>query len=206
MLAKKLKPLDLSADPLVLALPRGGVPIATRVAVVLDAEVDLLLVRKLGHPAQPELAMGAIASTGGRVINPDTSRGVHEDELSRIEADERRELQRREQVFRGDRPAPDVSGRDVVVVDDGVATGSTIQAATSAVRAGEPRRVVIAVPLAPPSAIHQLKEIADVVVCPQTPEPFVSIGQWYENFTQLSDADVQRALHDAWTSHASGSS
>lgn len=183
-------------DPLVLALPRGGVPVGLEVARALDAPLDVLLVRKLGVPSHPELAMGAIASGGARAWNDDviSDLGITEAEVEEVERAEREELERRERAYRGDRPRPEVEGRTVVLVDDGIATGSTMQAALEALRGREPARIVAAVPVAPPSSLDALRGLADQVVCPRTPEPFHAISLWYESFPQVSDEEVRECL------------
>lgn len=185
---------------LVLALPRGGVPVAFEIADALHLELDLLLVRKLGTPGQRELAMGAIASGGARVLNPeivDTLR-ISDAAIEETEREARRELERREQAYRGDRPPPQVAGRTVIIVDDGLATGATMRAAIAALRQLGPQRIVVAVPVAPVDTIAELEQEADEVVCPATPWPFSAIGQFYRNFGQVSDDEVRELLALAW--------
>lgn len=188
------------ADLLVLALPRGGVPVAAVVAEELGAPLDLMLVRKLGVPGQEELAMGAIASGGARVMNQDILDvlPIGEAAIARVVEREQRELERREQAYRGERPAPPLAGRTVVLVDDGVATGATMRAAVQAVRQYRPRAVVVAVPVAPPETVEVLGGEADEVVCLATPEPFMGVGRWYRDFAQTSDAQVRQLLARAW--------
>ena len=183
----------------VLALPRGGVPVAYEVARELHAPLDVFIVRKLGLPQFPELAMGAIASGGVMVLDDDLVRraGVTDAQLRAVAEVERRELARREERYRGGRGAPDVAGRTVILVDDGLATGSTMRAAISAVRQEGAKRVVVAVPIAPPETCETLRVEADDMVCALTPEPFVAVGRWYEDFTQTSDEEVQELLADA---------
>jgi len=183
-------------DPIILALPRGGVPVGWEIARALAAPLDVLLVRKLGVPGQPELAMGAIASGGVRVMSPEVLAVVQpsDREVERVVAEETLELDRRERIYRGDRPRPEVRGRNVILVDDGVATGSSMLAAIRALRALEPAAIVVAVPVAPPDTWHRLKEEADALVCLLTPEPFHAISLWYESFPQLSDTDVRAIL------------
>ena len=185
-----------NADALVLALPRGGVPVAHQVAERLGAELDVMLVRKLGAPSQPELAAGAIASGGIRVLNPDViaGLGVSESALDAIAARETRELERRERLYRGDRARPQIAGRCVILIDDGVATGATMRAAIAALRQQQPERVVVAVPVAAADTLMRLRGEADDVVCLASPSPFWSIGQWYRDFTQVSDDEVRRLL------------
>lgn len=187
-------------DLLVLALPRGGVPVACEVADALGAQVDLLIVRKLGTPGQEELAMGAIASGGVRVLNRDVVElmQIPERAIAEVERRERREIERREAAYRGQRPRPSVAGRCVILVDDGVATGATMRAGIAALRQGDPSRVVVAVPVAPPETVELLRSEADEVVCLATPEPFRAIGFWYVDFPQLSDEEVRTRLALSW--------
>ena len=182
--------------PVVLALPRGGVPVGAEVAWVLDAPLDVVLVRKLGVPAQPELAMGAIGENGVRVLNHEILRsaGITEAQLTHVEAQERAELERRAHEYRGARGPASVSDRTAIIVDDGLATGSTARAAIEVVRAQGATRVVLAVPVAPPDTVAALERIADAVVAVVTPSPMWAIGAWYDNFTQTSDAEVVRLL------------
>jgi len=182
------------SDVLVLALPRGGVPVAFEVAAALAAPLDVFLVRKLGFPGQPELAMGAIASGGIRVVNESIVRELQLDDglIDRVAAREEAELARRELAYRGERPPPELEGRTVVLVDDGLATGATMRAAAEAVRARGPRRVVVAVPAAPPQAVAGLRDVADDIVTLLTPEPFHAVGLWYEDFREVPDDEVRR--------------
>jgi putative phosphoribosyl transferase len=186
-------------DVVVVGLPRGGVPVAAEVARALDAPLDVIVVRKLGVPYQPELGMGAIGEGGVRVINDQVSRlaGISDDELNVVEARERAELGRRAQRFRGDRPRIPLAGRVVVVVDDGVATGSTARAACEVARADGASRVVLAVPVAPPEWTDRLAGAADEFVCVATPQPFDAVGQFYIDFTQTTDDEVIACLNDA---------
>lgn len=188
---------------LILALPRGGVPVAYEIAAVLHAPLDLVLVRKLGAPGQRELAMGAIASGGIQVLNHDLIRtlSVTERDIERVAEQEQRELERREAAYRGDRPRPAIGGRTVILVDDGVATGATMRAAIASLRQQHPARIVIALPLAPASTVATLAREADEVICLHSPEPFVAIGRWYQDFGQVSDRDVQALLTRAWENH-----
>jgi putative phosphoribosyl transferase len=183
-------------SPAVFGLPRGGVPVAFEVARRLKAPLDVFVVRKLGAPFQPELAMGAIASGGILVRNEEVLRMLSDGEqaLSRVEREERVELSRRELLYRGDRPAVSVRGREVLVVDDGLATGSTMKAAVLALKQAGAARVVVAVPVGPPDTCRELEELADEVVCLQRPARFMAVGQWYEEFGQTTDAEVQRLL------------
>ena len=168
------------ADPVVLALPRGGVPVAYQVAEALDAPLDVIVVRKLGVPFQPELGMGAIGEDGVRIVNPEVVRAarVTDDEIAAVERRERAELERRARRFRGDRPRVPLEGRTAIVVDDGIATGSTARAACQVARAHGAARVVLAVPVAPPGWTDRLGDDADDLVCIETPELFWAIGQW----------------------------
>jgi len=187
-------------DLLVLALPRGGVPVACEIARALDAPLDILVVRKLGTPGQEELAMGAIASGGLRVLNHDVirARDIGEWVIENAVAREQRELERRESAYRGDRPRPPVEGKCVIVVDDGLATGATMRAAVAALRLQKPARIVVAVPVAPAETVRMLQAEADEVVCLKTPEEFWAIGQWYVDFPQVSDEEVRGLLAAAW--------
>jgi putative phosphoribosyl transferase len=191
-------------DVLVLALPRGGVPVACEVADFLGSQVDLMIVRKLGTPGQEELAMGAIASGGVRVMNRDVveSLQIPERAIAEVERRERREIERREHAYRGQRPRPAVAGQCVILVDDGVATGATMRAAIAALRQSKPARVVIAVPVAPPDTVDVLRSEADEVVCLAMPEPFRAIGCWYVEFPQLSDEEVRARLAQSWAAQA----
>lgn len=181
---------------LVLGLPRGGVPVAYEVAHALGAELDVVVVRKLGVPSQPELAMGAIASGGAMHVNTDVvaMAGVTDAQFERVHAFELQELQRREKRYRGDRPALDLKGRTVIVVDDGMATGATLHAALLALRALAPERLVAAVPVAPAGAGERLLGSADEFVCLTQPESFYAVGQFYRSFGQTSDEEVQDLL------------
>lgn len=183
-------------DVLVLALPRGGVPVAREVAASLQAPLDVLIVRKLGVPGQEELAFGALASGGALVLNRDLIKQLRlsEAQLARVQREEERELERREHLYRGDRPALEVRGRTVIVVDDGAATGATMRVALRALKELEAERVVAAVPVAPQEVYLQLQHEADEVVCLSTPSNFGSVGQWYQLFEQTSDSEVREIL------------
>jgi predicted phosphoribosyltransferase len=195
-LAEHLAPYGNRADVVVLGLPRGGVPVAAEVARALRAPLDVFCVRKLGVPGDEELAMGAIATGGVLVLNERVVRelGVSEQMLARVAAAERKELERRDRAYRGERPPAALAGRTVVVVDDGLATGATMRAAVRAVRAGGPRRVVVAVPVAAAETCRSLEADADEVVCPLAPQEFRSVGGWYENFSTTTDDEVRRCL------------
>ena len=196
MLAEALRPYAGRDDLLVLALPRGGVPVGFEVARALEAPLDVMLVRKLGVPGHEELAMGAIASGGVRIVSPDvvSAFGIPDRVLATVAAAEEQELQRRERLYREDRPLPDVSGKTVILVDDGLATGSTMRAAVATLRAMAAGRVVAAVPVAPPETCDALREVVDEMVCLLTPDPFLAVGAWYEDFSETSDETVRALL------------
>jgi predicted phosphoribosyltransferase len=183
-------------DPVVLALPRGGVPVAVPVAEAVGGLLDVLVVRKVGAPNRPELALGAIAEGDDHVVWGEAVGHRHPDlqEVEGIVAVERAELARRVATYRGDHPAPPVAGRDVIVIDDGLATGATAEAALRSIGRRGARRVVLAVPVGPPSTIERLQAIADDVVCPNVREDLVAVGQWYDDFAQTTDAEVLSAL------------
>jgi len=185
-----------SGDPVVVALPRGGVPVAAVVAHALDAPLDVIIVRKLGVPGQPELAMGAIGEGGVRILDQDViaSARVTAAQLAAVEAREEQELARRSALLRAGRPAVPVRGRRLIVVDDGLATGSTARAAIGVARAAGAASVVVAVPVAPPTTVGELSRVADAVVSVVTPSPFAAIGQWYRDFSATTDAEVVRIL------------
>jgi predicted phosphoribosyltransferase len=184
-------------DPIVLALPRGGVCIGHPVAEALGAPLDVIVARKLGAPSQPELALGAIAEGGPRVVDEglQAAMRVSSEGLARVEAVERVELERRVEHYRSG-PLPDLGGRDVVLVDDGLATGMTARAALLAVRAHHPRSVLLAVPVGPTSTVRELERLADEVLCVEQPDPFGSVGTWYDEFPPVMDDDVLRLLAD----------
>jgi erythromycin esterase-like protein/predicted phosphoribosyltransferase len=199
LLAEPLRTYAGRDDVVVLALPRGGVPVAYEVARALDAPLDVYLVRKLGVPGHEEMAMGAIASGGTRVLNKHVIEGLNvpREWIEAVDAKERRELERREQLYRGGQPPPDVAGRTVILVDDGLATGSTMLAAVQAVRQDEPAKVVVAVPVGDPQVCEGLRAVADEVVCLNTPQPLRSVGAWYEDFSQTGDDEVRELLQRA---------
>jgi len=199
VLAERLHHYAGRQDVLVLALPRGGVPVAARVAEALAAPLDVFVVRKLGVPGHEELAMGAIASGGVRVVNEQVvgRLGLGEAVLDRVAAAEGRELARRERSYREGRDPPDLTGRVVILVDDGLATGSTMRAAVAAVRLLHPARVVVAVPTAPASTCQHLREEADEVICVTTPRPFRAVGNSYQSFLQTTDEEVTDLLRAA---------
>ena len=204
LLAKKLSHYANRPDVVVLALPRGGVPVAFEVANALRVPLDVYLVRKLGVPGYEELAMGAIATGGVRVLNEQivNALGIPEDVIDAVASWEQQELERRERIYRGDRPPPDVQSKTVILIDDGLATGATMQAAVRALRQQEPARIVVAVPTAAPETCEQFKAEADEVICAITPEPFYAVGLWYEDFSQTTDEDVRELLAQAPQEHA----
>jgi len=195
-LAEKLTAYAGRPDVIVLALPRGGVPVAYEVARALGAPLDVYLVRKLGVPGQEELAMGAIATGGVVVLNEPVVRGlgIPRYVIDAVTAWQQRELERRESLYRGEAPPPDVRGQTVILVDDGLATGATMRAAVAALRKQQPARIVVAVPTAPPGTCEELRTETDDVVCAMTPEPFQSVGLWYEDFSQTTDDEVRELL------------
>lgn len=195
LLAERLKAYQ-HADGTVLGLPRGGVPVAFEVAKALGLPLDVLVVRKLGTPGHEELAMGAIAWGGGRVLNWEVieSLQISPATLEAAEARERRELERRQQAYRGNRPPLALSGKTVILVDDGLATGATMRAAVEAVRNQAPAQIVVAVPVASPDTCQLIAQEADTVIALQQPVPFYAVGQWYEQFPQTSDQEVQELL------------
>src|SRR3954470_16235540 len=186
LLAERLAEYAGRDDVIVLALPRGGVPVGFEIAQALDVPLDVYMVRKLGVPGHEEYALGAIATGGVRVLDTQLveSLGLPAEWIEAIDAKERRELHRRERAYRGDRPPPDVAGRTVILVDDGLATGATMLAALEALRADDPARVVAAVPVADPAVCDRLSDAADEVVCLLTPQPFRAVSVWYEDFSQ----------------------
>ena len=186
-------------DVVILALPRGGVPVGFELARALRAPLDVMVVRKLGVPGHEELAMGAIASGGVRVLNDDVIQmlGIRPHTIECVAEQEEQELARREAAYRGNRGPAAVKERTVILVDDGLATGSTMRAAVAALRALQPSRIVIAVPTAATETCHELKAEADDVVCVMTPAPFFGVGQWYDDFSQTTDEEVYRLLQEA---------
>lgn len=188
-------------DPVILGLPRGGIPLAYEIAVALHAPLDTIVVRKLGVPSQPELAFGAIASGGIRVINDDVIESLlslDEETIEAIAGREMQELRRREQAYRLDRPYPDLGSRDVVLVDDGLATGATMRAAAEAVKTRSPASVIVAVPVGSASAVARVAAIVDRVICLESPVSFYAVGQFYSDFRQTTDDEVRDLLHAAW--------
>lgn len=186
-------------DVLVLALPRGGVPVAYEVAKALNAPLDVFLVRKLGVPGHEELAMGAIATGGVRVVNEDiiSYLGIPDEVVDSIAAVEERELERREQAYRDGRPPPDVRDRVVILIDDGLATGSTMRAAAASLRLQNPARIVVAVPVSSPATCEEFRSEVDEIVCAVTPPHFQGVGLWYDDFSQTSDEEVRELMKRA---------
>lgn len=203
-LAAALAPYVGRPNLLVLALPRGGVPVGYEVARALNAPLDIMLVRKLGVPGHEELAMGAIASGGIRVLSDDVVSAfrIPERVIATVAANEEEELDRRERAYRDDRPAPEIRGRTVILVDDGLATGSTMRAAAAALKAQHPEKLVVAVPVAPPETCAMLRKEVDDVVCAMAPEPFFAVGNWYDDFAQTTDQEVRELLRAAEASVA----
>jgi predicted phosphoribosyltransferase len=196
VLARKLDRYRGRPDLLVLALPRGGVPVGFEVARELGAPLDVFVVRKLGMPGHEEYAIGAIASGGVRIINEEaiTAFGVTDDEIEAVTAAESAELERRERRYRDGRPPPEIAGKTVILVDDGLATGSTMRAAVEALREEGPARLVVAVPTAAPETCHEIGRLVDDMVCAMTPEPFYAVGLWYDDFGQPTDEEVHDLL------------
>lgn len=201
LLAERLKEYANRSDVIVLALPRGGVPVGYEVAKALCAPLDVLIVRKLGVPGQEELALGAIASGGVLVMNQEllSFLSISEEEIEEMVAREQRELERRERLYRSGRPAPEVRGKTVIVVDDGIATGTSMRSAVEVLKQQQPAKVIIAVPVAARSTCEEFNRPAkhEVSVCLQTPEPFFAVGLWYEDFTQTTDEEVRNLLDRA---------
>jgi predicted phosphoribosyltransferase len=195
--ASKLRHYEGRSDVVVLALPRGGVPVAYEIAAALNAPLDLFLVRKLGVPGHEELAMGAIATGGTRILNEQVidTLGIPTSVIDEVTHRETEELKRREREYRGTQEPPDVRGRVVILVDDGLATGSTMRAAVVALRSQDPGRIVVAVPVGAESTCEDLRRLADEVVCVQAPDPFLAVGYWYEDFSQTTDEEVRDLLH-----------
>ena len=196
VLAGRLRDFAGRADVVVLGLPRGGIPVAFEVANALQAPLDVFVVRKLGLPGHPELAMGAIASGGVRVLNDDLLQQLHvpTSAIDAVARAEQAELERRERAYRGARPPIPLEGRVVILVDDGLATGSTMRAAVLAIRRVLPSQIVVAVPVGARETCSAMNEVADDVVCAHMPEPFTAVGLWYENFEQTTDEEVRRLL------------
>lgn len=195
-LAKKLTQYADRTDVIVLALPRGGVPVAAAIADALHAPLDVFLVRKLGVPGHEEFAFGALAADGVTVVNRDAidALGLRAEQIQRVVQEEQAEIIRREQAYRDDRPFPHIKDKTVILVDDGLATGSTMYAAVIALTELSPMRIVVAAPVASPEALESLRSMADSVVVLAAPDPFLAVGAWYENFDQVSDDEVRALL------------
>jgi putative phosphoribosyl transferase len=196
ILTTKLKAFAKRTDVIVLGLPRGGIPVAFEVAKALYLPLDVCLVRKLGVPGHQELAMGAIASDGVRVLNYDivSSLGISSNKIDEVAAKELRELQRRDRVYRGNRPSPNLKDRTIILVDDGIATGASMRAAINVLREEQPKSIIVATPIAPSSTCKELRTEVDDVVCLIMPEPFYSVGLWYDYFPQTTDEEVRQLL------------
>jgi putative phosphoribosyl transferase len=203
LLAAKLAHYANRPDVLVLALPRGGVPVGFEVARALDAPLDVFLVRKLGVPGHKELAMGAIATGGIRVINKDVVRGLRipDHVIDQVAEIEQEELERRQRAYRGNRPEPEVQARTIILVDDGLATGSTMRAAVAALRQQAPQRIVVGVPIAASTTCNEFQHEVDEIVCAMTPEPFYAVGMWYQDFSETTDEEIQDLLEKANVEH-----
>lgn len=195
-LAKDLKQYANRPDVIVLALPRGGVPVAYHVARELNAPLDVWLVRKLGVPGREELAMGAIASGGTRILNEEVvgMLSLPDEDINRVAAKEQRELERREKAYRGDRPPRELSDRTVILVDDGLATGASMHAAAVALRQHNPKQIIAAVPVSAPETCNELQVEVDEIICSETPRPFLAVGLWYNKFDQTTDQEVRDLL------------
>lgn len=206
LLAKQLTAFANAQDVLVLGLPRGGVPVAYEVAKALNVPLDICLVRKLGVPGREELAMGAIAAGGIRVLNDDVVENlqIKPETIEAVTKQELQELQRRDRNYRGQQPPPDISDRTIILIDDGIATGSTMLAAITTLQTQQPKQIIVAIPVAEPQVCEQLQTLVDKVVCLAMPKPLYAIGLWYHNFSQTSDAQVRELLaqqgigHGAW--------
>jgi len=203
VLAERLGAWRGRADVLVLALPRGGVPVGFEVARALGAPLDIFLVRKLGMPGDEEVALGAIAAGGVRVLDRELIEqcGIGPETLARLTEREEREIARRNRLYRGERPAPDAHGRTVILVDDGLATGATMRAAVEALRKEAPARLIVGVPVAAKETCEALRDEVDDIICARTPEPFWAVGDWYQDFEQTSDEEVQQLLQQAAQEH-----
>lgn len=206
-LGSALRELDIIPPLIVLGLPRGGVPVAAAVAEMLHAPLDVCIVRKLGVPGHEELAFGAVASGGARVLNPDVIRAanISRQVIKRVLSDELRELERRERLFRGDSPFPDVAAHTVILVDDGAATGASMYAGVLALRQLQPRAIVVALPVASRDAVRLLRTAADDCVSLMQPEPFYGVGAWYADFEQTTDDEVRALIAQArwrWNAHS----
>lgn len=200
-LAEKLLEYRDQPDVLVLALPRGGVPVAFEVAQVLHAPLDVFIVRKLGVPGQEELAFGAIATGGVRVLNQTIIKRfqITPEEVEAVTTVEQDELKRRQRLYRGDRPLPEIRDHTIILVDDGLATGATMHAAVVAIRQQEPARLIVGVPISSPETCAAFQDEVDEIICAVTPEPFYAVGLWYEDFPQVTDAEVHNLLAETYS-------
>jgi len=199
LLAELLKPHTNQANAIVLALPRGGVPVGYEIARQLHLPLDVFLVRKLGVPGQPELAMGAIASGGIQVLNDDVirSRSISPETIAQIAMHESRELDRREQLYRNGKSALHFFGKTIILVDDGLATGASMRAAITAIRPQKPNQIIVAVPVADQQTYDDFRQMVDQIVCVSIPSPFYGVGMWYDDFSQTTDEEVQQLLNKA---------
>ena len=199
ILAKRLLKYADRSDVIILALPRGGIPIAYEIALAMKAPLDVVIVRKLGLPGREELAIGAIASGGVQIMNQDIVQmlGIDAATISSVLEQELQELERREENYRGSRPAPELRDRTVIVVDDGLATGASMRAAVMGLRAQSPAQIVVAVPAAAPQAIELLEPEVDEMICMISPDPFEGVGKWYKDFAQMTDEEVRSLVEDA---------
>lgn len=198
-LAQKLSKYAGQSNVLILALPRGGVPVAYEVALALSAPLDIFIVRKLGLPGREELAIGAVASGGVRVLNGDIIRmlSIPEEVINVVAKREIQELERRERLYRRNRPLPEISARTILLIDDGLATGASMRAAIAGLRAQHPDRIIVAVPAAAPDVCKAFESEADEIVCAITPVPFLGVGRWYEDFSQVTDEEVRVLFKEA---------
>ncbi|MER3493144.1 MAG: phosphoribosyl transferase [Mastigocladus sp. ERB_26_2] len=199
LLAPQLAAYANRKDVIVLALPRGGVPVAFEIACKINAPLDVFLVRKLGVPGHEELAMGAIACGGVQVLNEAVVQilGLSQKVIEQVAVQEQQELNRRERLYRNDRPFPVLHERTIILVDDGLATGTTMRAAVVALQQQQPARLVVAVPVSSPEACQEIQKLVDEIVCLETPHPFYSVGLWYQDFPQVSDEEVRDLLKRA---------
>jgi predicted phosphoribosyltransferase len=205
-LAEDLMEYAPREDVVVLGLPRGGVPVAYEVANALGAPLDIFLVRKLGLPGHEELAMGAIASGGVRVLNPEVVQAldIPERVIDAVAQREQNELERREKAYRGDRPKPELEGKTVILIDDGLATGASMRAAVAGLRVQHPAKIIVAVPTAAPETCEAFEDTVDEIVCATTPQPFYGVGIWYQDFAQVTDEEVRQLLQHSKSSSDEG--
>lgn len=203
VLAGKLANYSGNANAIVLALPRGGVPVAREIAAHLRIPLDIFIVRKLGVPGNEELAFGAVAEGGAHYLDRRivATLGIPDSVIQRTIAQQQEEIARRQKLYRGNHKAPEVAGKTVILVDDGIATGSTVRAAIQALKIHKPRRLVLAVPVAPADTCDAMKKLVDELVCLEQPEAFFAVGQWYRDFRQVSDDEVRETLAEEWSFH-----